>query len=125
MLFDAEYINTSYSVHLSLLLLCISFSALLYLHIIANSIVIILLLCNVDQTVIYVYCIPKKHDHIFDNKSCSFKNFLAHLLVRLVYAIFRFFIFPPRLFSGATLLGKLSRPKYHEFSLKIFPVLPY
>jgi len=50
-----------------------------------------------------------------------YKFFLAHLVLRV------YFIFPPHLLVQLLYLGKLSRPKYPEFSFKllIFPTLYY
>ena len=56
------------------------------------------------------------------NYNCLFTKLFAHC--RPSTCIFSF---PPHLFSLATYLGKLSRLKYHEFSLKLltFSMLRY
>jgi len=69
----------------------------------------------------------KTREHIYEDKlnyKCPFTKIFGALITKTSTGIFSF---PPHLFSAATLPWELSRPKYHEFSIKlvIFPMLQY
>ena len=83
------------------------------------------------HTHIIIHCVPKKTcDRIFDDKlkqNYPFTKIFGTLITksighRLVYLVSHLTYFVHLLY-----LGKLSRPKYHEFSLKflIFSMLQY
>jgi len=55
---------------------------------------------------LYIYCVPKKHDHVFDDKlkyNCPFTKIFGTLIAMSIGHRQVFFIFPPHLFSAATL----------------------
>ena len=73
----------------------------------------------------YLHCVPKKTcDHIFDDKFTKIFGTLITKCIshRLVYLVSHLTYFVQLLY-----LGKLSKPKSHEFSLKflIFLMLQY
>jgi len=93
--------------------------------------VIILLLITMLTAAVLPHCVPKKTcDHIFDDKlkwNCLFTEIFATLTTkstghRQVFLVSHLTYFVQLLYPG-----KLSRPKYHEFSviLLIFSMLQY
>jgi len=83
----------------------------------------------VSQTILH--CVPKKTcDHIFDDKlkqNNPFTKIFGTLITKSIGHRQAYLVSHLTYFVHLLYLGKLSRPKYHEFSLKflIFSMLQY
>ena len=78
-----------------------------------------------------MHCVPKKRcDHIFDDKlkqNYPFIKIFGTLIIKGIGHRQVFLVFHLTYFVQLLYFGKLSRPKYDEFSLKllIFSMLQY
>jgi len=78
-----------------------------------------------------LHCVPKKtRDHTFDDKlkyNCPFTKIFGTVITKSIGHRQVFLVSHLTYFVHLLYLGKLVRPKYHEFSLKllIFSMLQY
>ena len=77
-----------------------------------------------------IHCVSKTCDHIFDYKlkqNCPFTKVFGTLITKSIGHRQVFLVSHLTNLVQLLYLGKLSRPKYHEFSLKllIFSMLQY
>jgi len=71
---------------------------------------------------VLLHCVPKKRDHIFDDKlkqNCPVTKIFGTLITNSISHRQVFLVYHLTYFVQLLYLGKLSRPKYHEFSLKL------
>ena len=72
---------------------------------------------------ILLHCVPKKTcDHIFNDnlkQNCPFTKIFGTLITNSISHQQLFLVFHLTYFVQLLYLGKLSRPIYHEFSLKL------
>jgi len=83
-----------------------------------------------QQSLAYILCSKKTCDHIFDDKlkqNYPFTKIFGTLITKSIGHRWVYLVSHLTYFAHLLYLGKLSRPKYHEFSLKflIFSMLQY